>query len=333
MNLVTGGSGLIGTHLMLELLKSGQEVKALRRKHSDLEMVKSVFRFWEQELLFDQIIWVEGDVLDIDSLLEAMKDCSTVYHCAAMVSFHPRDFEMLAKVNVEGTSNVVNVCLAAGINQLCYISSIAAIGRSSDGEQIFETNEWKNSSMNTKYALSKRDSELEVWRGSEEGLNVVIVNPGLVIGPGDITKSSSKIFQEVKNGLNFYSTGVNGFVDVRDVAESMLELVKLEKWGERYILVGENRSFKDVFELIAEAYEKPHAKYELKQWMASLGGFLFWLKDRVLRTKSAITKESVRNINKKFYYQSGKIEKTLNRQLRPIAPIVEMATRYSQHRG
>jgi len=322
---------LIGTHLMLELLKGGQELRAIRRPNSDLEMVRSVFKFWEQEALFSKISWVDGDVMDPNSLAEAMSGCTTVYHCAAMVSFHPRDFDELSKINIEGTANVVNACLDVGVNQLCHISSIAAIGRSTDGEKIFETNEWKVSSMNTKYALSKRDSELEVWRGSEEGLNVVVVNPGLVIGPGDIAKSSLKIFKEVKNGLKFYSSGVNGFVDVRDVAESMVELVNLEKWGERYILVGENNSFQEVFNLIADGFQKPRPKYRLNQWMATVGGRLFWLKDLVFRTKSAITRESVRNVNKKFYYQNDKVVKTLNRPLRPIAPIVEKVTQYFQH--
>ena len=162
MNLVTGGTGLVGAHLLLELSRSGAPVRAIFRPDSNRELVRKIFSFWEKdgEALYNRIEWVAGDVLDVQSLQSAMEGCSAVYHCAATVSFHYRDVERLMKVNVEGTANVVNACLSNGAVQLCHASSVAAIGRSNNGEQIDETTEWKNSVMNTNYAMSKRDSEL-----------------------------------------------------------------------------------------------------------------------------------------------------------------------------
>lgn len=330
MNFVTGGTGLIGTHLLLELLRRGESVKALRRKSSDLSMVLKVFEFWgdEGKALFDRINWVEGDILDIPSLEEAMNDVDMVYHCAAMVSFHPRDFETMRKVNVEGTANIVNLCLHKGISKLSYISSIAAIGRTESGQHVDETTEWKNSPNNSHYAISKRDAELEIWRGEEEGLKVLAVNPGVIIGPGDIKQSSSKIFDEVKSGLKLYTEGVNGFTDVRDVAEALIELPKKEKWGERYVMVGENLPMREVLNLIADGFDKPRPTQRLSPFLIKLAGNLYALKDLIFRTKSGITRESVRNMDKSYFYDSGKVENALGRPLRPIPPIVEQSCRF-----
>ncbi len=171
MIFVTGGTGLLGTHVLIELSKRGHKIRALKRNKSDLTMVKKVFDFYlaeKSQTLFDQIEWVDGNILDIVSLQNGMKDCSVVYHCAALVSFKRRDFKKLIKINKEGTANVVNVCLGAKIDHLCYVSSTAAIGRSETKTIYDETNKWVSSPDNSGYAVSKYIAENEVWRGVEE---------------------------------------------------------------------------------------------------------------------------------------------------------------------
>ena len=225
MILVTGGTGLIGSHLLYRLLANGYKVKALCRKGSSKKDVKDLFDFYEASPLFFKIEWVEGDVQDYYSILNALHHVTHVYHCAAMVSFRPSDRKMMYSVNVEGTANVVDACIEKKITKLCHVSSIATLGKSHNGSLIDEECYWQSDDNHSFYSQTKYKAEMEVWRGIKEGLKAVIVNPSVVIGPGNPNKSSGELLQKVSKGMRFYTSGSTGFVPVKDVVCSMICLM------------------------------------------------------------------------------------------------------------
>ena len=225
MIFVTGGTGLVGSHILLKLAQDGEPFKALKRPSSSLNICRNVFSEYNQAELFTRINWIDGDINDIPSLEIAIQNCEYILHCAAIVSFHPSDVDLLKKVNIEGTANVMNVALTSSVKKVGYISSIAALGRNSTEGVVDEDCHFTATKLDSNYALSKYYAEQEVWRASQEGLDVVIINPSVILGPGDWTKGSSQIFQRIHKGLKFYSTGSTGYVDVVDVANSLISLL------------------------------------------------------------------------------------------------------------
>ena len=259
MILVTGGTGLVGTHLLFDLCKSGKQVRALKRGNSNVANVKKVFSYYSAnpDELLKNIEWIDADLMDVHSLSDVMEDVTEVYHCAAIVSFDPRFEKEMMKINVEGTANMVNVALLKGIKKFCHVSSIATIGHSEHAELFTEKLLWKLSPNHSNYAISKYAAEREVWRASEEGLDVVIVNPSLIIGAGNWQQSSSGIFTKGYNGIKFYTDGTNGFVDVRDVTSLMIALMKSNIINQRFILNSENLSYKPFLDMLHQEFNKP----------------------------------------------------------------------------
>ena len=244
MILVTGATGLVGSHLMLQLLQDNQPVSAIYRTNHSIQNTRSVFALYGHEALFDRIDWIEADITDIPALEFAFRNIDYVYHCAACISFDPADEELLRKTNIEGTANVVNFCLQYGIKKLCYVSSIAALGDLKEGEQtITEETEWNPEKSHSDYAISKYGAEMEIWRGQQEGLEVVIVNPGVILGPLFWESGSGEIFTRVANGLLFYTKGTTGFTTVEDVVTIMTKLMESDVHGERFIIISKNVSF------------------------------------------------------------------------------------------
>lgn len=311
MNFVTGGTGLLGAHLLHHLISKGEKVRALKRENSSLKSVEDIFDFYQSNALFSQIEWVIGDVLDITSLEEAMNGCDFVYHCAATVSFAKRDKENMFKINIEGTANVVNVALKLKIKKFCHVSSTAALGESIENGKITEEKLWVDKSDKSNYAFSKKFSEMEVWRGIEEGLNAVIVNPSVIIGPGNEEKSSAALFNKVKKGLKYYTHGVNAFVDARDVAEIMVKLMKSEIHSERFLAIGENISFKELFEQIARNLNRPAPHREAKRWMAEIIWRIEGMRSFIFGSTPLITKENAQSAYRKAYYSNEKTKKAL----------------------
>jgi dihydroflavonol-4-reductase len=251
MVLITGATGLLGSHLLKKLVKDGQAVKALYR--SSIPQIEGA----------DRVTWVKGDILDIVSLEEAMVGVEYVYHCAAIVSFNPRKKAEMHKINVEGTANVVNACLGAGIKRLLHVSSIAAMGRIREDKPIDEDMVWSEETSNSEYGKTKYLAELETWRGIGEGLDVVIVNPVIILGAGDWDKGSAGIFKSAYDEFPWYTEGSSGFVDVEDVVRAMVMLMHAVKiTGERFIISANNYPFKNMFTWIARNFNKrpPHRK-------------------------------------------------------------------------
>jgi dihydroflavonol-4-reductase len=320
MILVTGGTGLLGSHLLLKLCLEGAEPRALFRKKERLERVKAVFQHYEPKqyvALFSKISWVEGDILDLPSIETAIKGCEEVYHCAGLVSFASRDFKNLMKVNAEGTSNIVNCCLTFHVRKLCYVSSTAAIGYN-EGGRTDETTTWKNSPEVSGYSVSKYTAEKEVWRGIEEGLNAVIVNPCVIFGAGSWEESSLSIFKTVNNGLPFITPGSNSFVDARDVVEIMFKLMEGTLHSERFLCTGDNLSFKELTTKIALRLNKRHPLFSTPRFLAELGWRLVALMAFVRRKNPVITKDTVSSAYKQIAYDSTKVTSTLSFSFRGI---------------
>ena len=316
MVFVTGGTGLLGARLIFDLVSSGNQVRALKRSTSDLSVIQDVFKQNGQPL--DQIEWMDGDVMDYYSLLDGLQDVDEVYHCAAMVSFNPKAKDAMMKINVEGTANLVNACVEIGIRKLCYASSVAAIGHATHGSIISEKTDWKTSAGKSNYSISKYQSEQEVWRGIEEGLQAVIVNPSIIIGPGHWKRSSARMFLDVNRGMKYYTSGINGFVDVRDVTKSMIRLMESDIVAERYIINGENLAFKEVFDGIADALGKKRSTIKVRPWLLEV----FWRMDKI-RTllthgKPVISKEIAREAYNISKYSNQKINEAIKLDFTPI---------------
>ncbi|WP_028376833.1 NAD-dependent epimerase/dehydratase family protein [Leeuwenhoekiella sp. MAR_2009_132] len=328
MILVTGGTGLVGSHLMYELIAQGEtKLRATYRTIESIEPVRDLFKWKAKEntkqaaLLFKHIEWVEADVTDIPALTEAFDDITFVYHCAALISFNPRDFERLQKINVEGTANVINLCIKNKVTKVCYVSSVAALGNSKGA--ITEETHWEANKENSVYSISKFASEMQVWRGTQEGLDVVIVNPGIILGEGFYKQGSGVFFKKIKKGLDYMVPGSSGFVDVLDVVNAMILLMRSKQVNERYILVGHNLGFKQVFEQIAIALQVALPTKKVKNWQLELAWRLDWVaslfgkKRRLFRTtaRSAYTQViyDTTKIKNQLAFKYTPLEETINR--------------------
>jgi nucleoside-diphosphate-sugar epimerase len=307
MIVVTGGTGLVGAHLLLELCQQQERVRALRRAGSSLAIPEKVFAYYQKEALLSRIEWVEGDILDIPSLEAAFEGCEQLIHAAALVSFDPKDVEQMMEVNVQGTANVVNVALASGVKKLGYVSSIATLGRYETEGLVKEEHYWKPSPNHSNYAVSKYQAEQEVWRGTQEGLPAVIINPSVILGPGDWSKGSSQLFQKVWDGLKYYTSGGTGYVDVLDVSRSLLMLMESEVLNERYIINSENVLYRQLFDQIAEAMDKPKPHVAVTPFMKELAWRLEALRSFFSGKKPLITKETARQAMGVTQYSNQKI--------------------------
>jgi nucleoside-diphosphate-sugar epimerase len=296
--LVTGAAGLVGNELVKQLLDKGFSVKAiynstpLSLSHPDLEIVQC-------------------DILDVVRLEEVMQDITQVYHCAAIVSFDPKDKYRLLKINVEGTTNVVNACINAGVKKLVYVSSVAALGRIRNGQTVTEEMNWTPETSNSIYGKSKYLAELEVWRGLAEGLQTVIVNPSIILGADNWETGSTAIFKTVYNEFKWYTDGVSGFVDVRDVAEAMILLMNSDISGQRFILNSECLSYKELFFSIAKCFGKKPPQKKVTPFLAEIVWRMEALKAMFSGKKHLLTKETARTAQTKIYYDNSKILKAL----------------------
>lgn len=312
MDLVTGGTGIVGAHVLDALLTQGRSVRALLRKGSDTSIVQRILQHYHSDGAerFERVQWREGDLFDVAALCEAMQGVEHVFHCAALVSFDPRDMDELQDINVRGTANVVNAALEAGVKRLCHVSSTATIGGGLDGGTGDETKPFVEDKHSSGYAISKAAAELEVHRGIAEGLDAVMVNPCVVIGPGIAGRSSMTMIERVRKGSRFFPGGSNAVVDARDVATAMTRLITEGISGERYLLIGEGLSYKKLFTLITQSAGRPAPSLKLPAWALELG----W-RVEALRTlfggRPLITHNTARTASRIRHYDGSKAEKLL----------------------
>ena len=314
MIFVTGSTGLLGSHIVVWLLNSGASVKALYRSEERKEVVYRLLKYYHPDRydsLVENLHWHRGDILETEDLEDGMQGCTKVVHCAALVSFQKDDFYRLWEMNRTGTANVVNVALASGISYFVHISSTAAVGTDgmqSDGMKR-ESNHWNANEKVSTYSYTKYSAEKEVWRGIEEGLKTVIVNPSVIFGPGSWEESSLTIFRTLKNGLKYYTKGGNAFVDVRDIADVILRLDKEQIHSERFLITGNNLLFKDLFEQICRQLNVK-APYKLaNRLMSSVAWRLSAIVAVFTGKQPTITKDTARSAQEITYYSTEKIRK------------------------
>lgn len=325
MILVTGATGFVGAHLLYFLLQRADKIRAIYRSEAKIEEVKEVFSYYEKNAneLLDRIHWIKADITEVPVMTDAFVGVEKVYHCAALVSFNPKDYHEMQKVNIEGTAIIANLAIKAKVKKFCYVSSIAAVGNSIKNNEITEENEWNKDSDHSDYAITKFGGEMEVWRASQEGIPVVIVNPGIILGSGFWNSGSGKFFSKINTGLKYYTKGVTGFVGVEDVVTAMIKLMESPIRNERFILVSENRSFKNFLFLIATVLQKKPPVTILKSWQTEL----FWRFSKTAsfftRKAPLLSKHTARSIHSVSRYSSEKIKKTIDFNFTTIDEVIK----------
>jgi len=316
MILVTGATGLVGSHLLACLTKKQQKVIALYRDPNGISKVEQLINFYHPENaieLLTSITWENGDLLDLDFLntLFNKYHFSKVYHCAAFVSFQRADFEQLIRQNREGTANIVNYALKFGVKKLAYVSSTAAIGKANSGFTT-ENDKWDSELGNSGYSISKFGAEKEVWRGIEEGLPAVILNPCVIFGPGNWNGSSLTLFKTIEKGLRFYPSGSNAVVDARDVALALHLLMESEIVNERFLCVGSNISYKALFDQMAEMMNAKKPSIAIPRWLAVFFAFHLEKWNKLFGKKGGLSYDSARSSYNNISYSSEKLQKAIS---------------------
>lgn len=330
MILITGATGLLGSHLIAKLFQKYKDenfkVIAAKRKTSNLEVTKKILSYYFDNVdnYFQKIIWIEIDFYNPVEIEEIIKtyQITEIYHCAGLVSFNDSRRQEIIQTNVKITENLVNVCIDTDI-KFCYVSSIAALLNQFEHNNITEKTTWQAGKYEYVYALSKYLGECEVWRGIEESLKAVIVNPGIIVGAGNWNSGWGMLVKKASKGIPFYTTGITGYVSVEDVAEVMIQLIEKQIFGKRFILVENNYSFKEILEELHLSLSKPLPKYEAKPWMlqiARTAEFMVSLLNP--KYEPNFTKATVQGAFMKNYYNNSLIKETLNFKFRPIKPYI-----------
>ncbi|MES2275051.1 MAG: NAD-dependent epimerase/dehydratase family protein [Bacteroidota bacterium] len=313
MILITGATGFLGSEVAKQLAEAGTPVRCIKRASSVIPALLLPYS--------SLITWVDADILNYPALDDAFDGITQVYHCAAWVSLKSADKEPMIRTNVEGTANVVNLCMLYGA-RLLHVSSVAAIGEAKPGEMITENHHLDESAANDGYATSKLESEMEVWRGVAEGLDAIIVNPSIIIGPNTGILGSGALFETVRKGLKFYTSGSIGFVDVEDVAKCMIMLMSSDIHEERFIISAENRGYQNITTEIAQCFNLTPPNTLAKPWMMELAwrGAAFWA---ALRGGApAIDKVSAQSASVERNYDNSKLKKAIAFNFKPVSQSV-----------
>lgn len=322
----------MGSHLLLNLAKTENKVRAIYRKDSDTDAVKRVFSYYtptsEVAYLFNKIEWVEASLEDIPALTNAFKGIRQVYHCAALVSFHSKDVDALRKINIEGTANIVNLCISVKIARICYISSIVTMDTGPGETQVTENFTWYPEKDHSDYAISKHGAEIEIWRATQEGVPAVILNPGIILGPGFWNKGTGQIFQKVDKGLNYHFPKTSGFVGVQDVAELAVLAMNSQVKNEQFIVVSENLSFKKVFDKIALYYKKRPPQNELKPWMVMAGWIFQSLGYYLFGAEKHISRRDYKSLFEHTLYSNEKVKSAFNYNFTPVEKVISKTAEF-----
>ncbi|MEO5979982.1 MAG: NAD-dependent epimerase/dehydratase family protein [Chryseolinea sp.] len=316
---VTGANGLLGSFVVRKLLDQGEPFVALCRKGSDRSALNDVA---------SKVSWRIADIMNPVELREALQDITHVIHTAASVSFNPLRADEVTDINVIGTRNVVNICLDQHVKRLVHVSSVAALSRQRDQMIIDETNKWIESPTNNVYASSKYQSELEVFRGQEEGLSTVVINPSFILGEGNWNVSSMQLFKYAWEQHPFYIDGFLNYVDVKDVASIIIALLHDPVEGERYIASTGKISFRDMLEKMATRFSKKVPSIKITKGVLKPLAFVESVRTRLTRTEPRITYETARLAGTEFLFDNRKITNKLDFEFQPIDETLERCCRY-----
>ncbi len=314
MILVTGGTGLVGSHLLYKLISNNETVRAIYRKEKTLKQVEAVFSCYtdDYQALYNRIEWVKADLLDLPRLTLAFEGITHVYHCAAFVSFEPDKYQILRKTNIEGTANIVNLCLSLNVDKLCYTSSIATLGETLDNSPITEATHWNPEADNSVYGITKYGAEMEVWRAIQEGLHAVIVNPSVILGPGIWRYGTGNLFKKAYKHLKYYTSGTISLVAVNDVVSIMTQLMVSHISNERFILVAETWTYKDFLKCLSEAVNAKSPKKQASVFLLSIAWKLDWLRTKLTGKRRQLTRHLVQSLTSETTYNNAKITAALD---------------------
>ncbi len=323
---VTGANGFLGVHIIHHLLSKGHIVKAIVRPGASLEEFKDVSKFYnrsQKELI--NLEWHHCELYDILGLQVIFEDADYVVHLAGMISYLQKDLDTMMKVNQDYTANVVNVALDAGVSKMLYCSSIAAITKNDKGDHLTEDVEWNNEVAHSNYGYTKHLGEYELWRGKEEGLDTIAINPGIILGFGDWNKGSNRLFKNAKTSFPFYSEGITGWVGVEDVATVVELLCLSDISGKRFILVSENKSFKEIADAMSDALGTKRSRIEIKGLLYMLTYAIVSIKE-VLGLGGMLSKETVRSSVAVNYFENARIKAVLNFEFEDMKSVIQNAT-------
>jgi len=321
MILVTGGTGLVGRHLLLNLTQDETKVRALYRHQKSKDEVADFFAFAKAKTQFDRIEWIQADITDLSQLQKAFFSITKVYHCAALISFDPYQLRNLRKTNIEGTANIVNLCLSQQVEKLCYVSSIATLSKAPN-TPIDEDNHWDCNAPNSVYAITKYGAEMEVWRGTQEGLNTIIFNPGIILGEGDYSKGSGILFQKVSKGLSFYPSGGSAVIDVKDVVSIMIKGMQSPLVNKRFILTAYNLSYEKILKTIALGLQKKLPEKRIPKWLLFFGVKTDALIGLFLKRRR-LTKADVQGLTQNNLFSNSAIHNAFNFEPIPLEHTVQ----------
>lgn len=316
---VTGANGLLGSFIIRKLIDENEKFVAFKRSSSDISLLED---------LKGKIEWRNLDLLDPVAMDDSLQGITSMIHGAALVSFNPRHASLISKVNTEGTRNLINACLASNTRRFVYISSVAALGRVKGQRLIDENNKWVENSLHTGYATSKYYAELEVFRGQEEGLSTVIVNPSVILAPADWTRSSARLFGYAWKERTFYIEGSMNYVDVRDVVKATLALLNSGMENERFILNAGTVSFKEFFDAMAARFGKKPPMIRLNRNFLKIVAGVEALSARLRRTEPKITPETARLADADFFYENKKIKNHLRFEFRTLDDTLDWCCAY-----
>lgn len=314
--IVIGATGLVGSHVLLQLLLQNKSVTATSRSGKPTELLLNLLEWYQipNDIFQKLVTWKALDVTDVYSLEDVITSKAVVFHCAGKVSFLEADKKELEKINVDGTTNVVDVCLQSSITKLIYVSSVSTLSAKENSRILNEESYWKTSGNESNYARSKYKAEMEVWRGIEEGLNAVIVNPSIIIGPHDFTQGSVQLIEAVANGLVFYPSGATGFVDADDLAKVLIMLAESNVCQDRFIVNGANLSYKHFMSTVAISLKQKAPAMRVTKWMASIAWRLDALRVFVTKRKPFVTRETAFASAQSVEYDSSKLKSFLKFQ-------------------
>ncbi|MTG98055.1 MULTISPECIES: NAD-dependent epimerase/dehydratase family protein [Myroides] len=312
MKLVTGATGMVGAHLILQLLRNEPVVRAIYRHENSIKKTQSFFKLKKSEDLFLKIEWVKADLLDVPALEIAFQNITEVYHCAALVSFDPRDEKVLRQTNIEGTANLVNLAIAFEVEKFCHVSSIAALGETLAKNKIInEKTNWNPELYHSDYAITKYGAEMEVWRGTQEGLKVIIVNPGIIFGQGFNYEGSNEFFQKIKKDFPFYTNGTAAIVSAEDVVNAMIHLMDSDLFNEKYIVVANNITYQELLNYIAELMNKKPPFIFATKWLCRIAWRLDAFISLISGKKRSFTKAIALSSHSKYTYDNQKLLQVL----------------------
>lgn len=326
MILITGGTGLLGAALLHQLLSKGEAVRAIYRNEERIKKTQRYFSNINADALFLKINWVRADITDCPALEKAFKGITEVYHCAALVSFDPKDEKLLRKVNIEGTANLINFSIDFGIKKFCHVSSIATLGDTLKSDKLIdEKSEWNPNNYHSDYAITKHGAEMEVWRGSQEGLNVLVVNPGIIFGSDTFQDGSQEFFTKIDKGFPFYTKGIVGVISVHDVAKAMILLMESSVNNERFILVAENISYQNLLEEIAQQLNKKAPSLYANSLATSLAWRIDFIVSLLTSKKRSFTRSLAKASHSEYYYDNSKVKKELAIVFSPVSELVSQS--------